>query len=470
MRLRQALLSILVVCISSLGSGSGLLAANVTLQGLVLDSPSSTIRVLEYSDYISFREREIAQVKLSPDGRFKVNLRVDEPGMIMLAIENFRGRLFVEPSQDYELEVKFIGRANSSISYISTGSLDVRLLSRELTGLNSLIGALEYSIDSFITKDYERIYLRRDRQFVRHFVDSLAELYQPIRHSFFETYLEYSLGYLEYMGNLRSWESLRLTYFRNRKLEFHNPAYMDLFSAVFEKYFLYYSKTIKLDPLIGMVNSGASPDSYYNQCMSDTLFHSDPALAELVVLLSVSDMFHVKDFRKEAVFSTLQALKPMLRFTYSKLVAINLLDQNASMIPGLPAPAFQGLDLNREKVELRSYKGKTVLLIFWDSSCPTCRDEFNFIAPYLRTKADSLVVVTANVDRSFDTFSSALKSMPAGLEYLYTGQDLELMESYRLSGLPLYILIDPRGDIIENPTVSPGGDPNHFLLKVFGIR
>ena len=54
------------------------------------------------------------------------------------------------------------------------------------------------------------------------------------------------------------------------------------------------------------------------------------------------------------------------------MIAVGHLDEMRNIIPGKPAPAIDGVELDGKSLKLADYRGKVVVLVFWGSWCGPC--------------------------------------------------------------------------------------------------
>ena len=136
-----------------------------------------------------------------------------------------------------------------------------------------------------------------------------------------------------------------------------------------------------------------------------------------------------------------------------------------------PAPNFKITDVDGKEVELSALKGKTVLLDFWATWCPPCRQEVpGFVELYESYKDKGLVVVGIALEQNNDP--AALKqwlvknkvSYPVAIdaEHQVTRLYGEVPGTEGIQGIPTTLLIDREGAVRQ---VWVGGHPKETFEK-----
>jgi peroxiredoxin len=118
---------------------------------------------------------------------------------------------------------------------------------------------------------------------------------------------------------------------------------------------------------------------------------------------------------------------------------------------GMEAPNFSLPDVNGKTVALSSFRGKFVLVDFWASWCPPCRQENpNVVRAYNTYKDKNFTVVGVSLDKKKDAWQEAIKA--DGLNWTQVS-DLQFWESavvplYGINSIPTNMLLDPQGKIL----------------------
>lgn len=114
-----------------------------------------------------------------------------------------------------------------------------------------------------------------------------------------------------------------------------------------------------------------------------------------------------------------------------------------------PAPAFTLKDLDGKDVQLSSFKGKIVVLDFWATWCPPCREEIPGFVSIQETYGDKGVqVIGVTVDKEADKVKTFVTSQKIGYPILFANK--ETLEAYGgIQSIPTTFIIDQEQKIVE---------------------
>jgi len=117
-----------------------------------------------------------------------------------------------------------------------------------------------------------------------------------------------------------------------------------------------------------------------------------------------------------------------------------------------PAPAFSLTDINGQKLDLASYRGKIVLLDFWATWCAPCRTEIpHFIELQNKYGSQGLQIIGISLDDSAKPVQKFYAEQK--MNYPVAVGDDKLADQYGgVLGLPVAFLIDREGRIITQHT------------------
>jgi peroxiredoxin len=138
-------------------------------------------------------------------------------------------------------------------------------------------------------------------------------------------------------------------------------------------------------------------------------------------------------------------------------------DQSPSVATiGKPAPDFTLPDLDGESVSLSDLKGSPVVVNFWNTGCPPCREEMPYLeAVYNENKDSVLVLLTINIGQNASTVADYLEENNLTLPVLLDS-DGAVTQHYGISGIPTTFFIDKDG-ILKVKVI--GGFPSKAAIE-----
>jgi peroxiredoxin len=113
------------------------------------------------------------------------------------------------------------------------------------------------------------------------------------------------------------------------------------------------------------------------------------------------------------------------------------------------APPFTLKSLEGKTIALSDFKGKPVLLVFWATWCPTCKEELPLLEKFSEGKRDQLAILMVTVDGEREKKAQKIiKENKITLPVALLLKE-KVMENYGVKGwIPLIFLIDPEGLIV----------------------
>jgi peroxiredoxin len=120
---------------------------------------------------------------------------------------------------------------------------------------------------------------------------------------------------------------------------------------------------------------------------------------------------------------------------------------NEGLAIGAKAPDFELKTLAGETVKLSNLKGKKVMLNFWATWCPPCKEEMPAMEKLSKQAGKDVVILAVNIDPQLDVqgFINENKiTFPIPLD-----KDDKVNETYQVLSIPTTYFIDSKG-IIQN--------------------
>jgi thiol-disulfide isomerase/thioredoxin len=154
---------------------------------------------------------------------------------------------------------------------------------------------------------------------------------------------------------------------------------------------------------------------------------------------------------------------------------------NKKMSKGQPSPKFENYtDIKGGKKSLASFKGKFVYIDVWATWCGPCIREIPSLQSlekeYHNKNIQFVSISTDESQRSGGTWEAAEKKWKdfvkqkqmSGVQ-LWSGQDISFQQAYQINAIPRFILIDPKGNIVDANAPRPSDPRLKEMFTSLGI-
>lgn len=123
-------------------------------------------------------------------------------------------------------------------------------------------------------------------------------------------------------------------------------------------------------------------------------------------------------------------------------------DKNTGITIGKTAPDFELQDLSGKNVKLSDFRSKNVVLNFWASWCPPCREEIPEFQRIYRENQDKIVVIGVNLQESKENAESFVKKL--GITFpILLDPNAQVKDMYNVFTQPVTYFIDANGKIVD---------------------
>lgn len=140
----------------------------------------------------------------------------------------------------------------------------------------------------------------------------------------------------------------------------------------------------------------------------------------------------------------------------------------STAVVGQPAPDFQLQNPDGQSISLSDFKGKTMLINFWNTGCPPCRDEMPYLQQlYDEMQGEGLVVLTVHVGQGPVTATQFMQDNNLSLPVLLDTDEV-VGRKYGIMFFPTTFFIDKDG-IIQGKVIGPFRNKEQiegYLIKI----
>ncbi len=131
-----------------------------------------------------------------------------------------------------------------------------------------------------------------------------------------------------------------------------------------------------------------------------------------------------------------------------------------------PAPDFELNDIEGATHRLSDYRGKVIVINFWATWCPPCREEMPSMDRAWETlKEDGVLMLAVNVGEDEDTIFQFTASYPVRFPLLMD-RDSKVVEAWPVKGLPTTFVVDPEGHLVYQAIGGRSWDDPALLDQV----
>lgn len=131
-----------------------------------------------------------------------------------------------------------------------------------------------------------------------------------------------------------------------------------------------------------------------------------------------------------------------------------------------PAPDFQVLDIDGNPTRLSDYRGKVVVLNFWATWCPPCRDEMPAMQhAWEQVRDEDIVFLAVNIGETADEIFTFTGDYDVDFPLLMD-QDSTIIQQWPIRGLPTTFVIDTEGRLVYRAIGGRAWDAPQIIDKL----
>jgi peroxiredoxin len=135
-----------------------------------------------------------------------------------------------------------------------------------------------------------------------------------------------------------------------------------------------------------------------------------------------------------------------------------------------PAPDFELLDLDGNRHRLSDYAGKVLIINFWATWCPPCREEMPSMDRAWRAlQAEGIGMLAVNVGEDEETVFQFTANYPVAFPLLMDA-DSGVTARWPIRGLPTTFVVDPAGRLAYRAIGGRRWDDNDLLDRVRALK
>ncbi len=454
-----------------------LLAEKVIIKGNNPDYAGQTLVLYVYENQITNTEKALATLKIGENGDFKTDFSIGETEFVFFHTGIFYIYFYAEPGMVYTVklptrtEKKPEDKLNPYFEEIRVHLLITSAKFADQTAnvdanhdLNFLIRNFDNYFDPFYTKYAMSIYSKTDVNEMDTTLRRIESTFANQSQSYFNSYYNYRMGLLKFMSTRFKSRNTSDSYFLNKTILYDNPAYMELFNQLYDKYFVYFGRTKSGKIIYDDINAFKSLSRLKATLSQDKVLEND-TLKELVILKGLHDGCYEMEFSRSALLQILDSLTNTTTIQKHKVIAKDIREKVTRLLVGYAPPAFRLLNQDSVWVSLNDFKGSYVYLFFCTTQNYACLKEFDQLKKLQEKHGKLIKIVAISADESLSNIRDFLSKYKYTWTFLHYGGQPDIIKEYDIRAFPTFFLIDKEGKLAMSPATSPSENFEEHLYK-----
>jgi peroxiredoxin len=441
----------------------------VIITGVSEDYSGETIKLMKYSDLITFTEEELSSAIVDETGKFEFNFTLKETTSVFIYLGIFKGFIVIEPEKSYEIKIPE-RNVKSVQDYLNPYFKEQEFYFTILNDSNVELNANLLKFDSLYNRALLEIFKNSYSKYKKSKVDSLLELidgnFKDYENEYFNNYRDYRYATIRKSAYLRDKELAIEKYFVDSEIQYNNPAYMSFFNEIFDEVFSSSTYLVDWDN----VRLSIAKESLYgiNQSLAVNDMFKDKDFRHLVIIKGLYDLFYSDSADKESVLAVLDSLQAIASKD-NKIIINNFWEQATSLLVNYKAPFFELPDKNGTLININDFEGNFIYLSFYHPDSYVCKRQVDLLKILNDYDVDKLEIVTVFIADSPEEMTEFIKDNDCNWTFLYYDNNAEILKDYQILVYPTYVLINPEGKLVKYPASSPEEeferDFNSFYLE-----
>ena len=444
-----------------------LFAAKIVLTGHASDYNGQKIVFLHYDNQITYKEYPLGSVIVGANGDFSCSFNINETTFVFAHLGTYFTSIFVEPGREYNISLPsrkdklpgekinpYFEEDKIHFSILSVKQLNSKEKIDPKSELNYWVTSFDAIYEPVFAKYSMNAYIKKKKENLDSMILSLDSTYANGKNVYFNEYYQYRIGLLKFMSKRVKSKYISDGYFLNKPILYNNPAYMELFNQVYEKYLVYFGRTSTGKEIYDDINTHKSLSQLKATLHQDQVLSND-TLKELVILKGIHDGFYEMDFSRQSMLDVLDSLQATTKIAIHKAVTANIREKVTKLLSGYDPPSFRLLNQDSMWVSNSDLKGTLTYLVFCTTQNYVCFKEFDQLKKIQQKYGNLIKIVTISVDDSLPAMRSFCKKYPYNWTFLYFGDQPEVIKDYDIRTFPTYYMIDSDGKMLFSPAKSP---------------
>ena len=187
---------------------------------------------------------------------------------------------------------------------------------------------------------------------------------------------------------------------------------------------------------------------------------------ELVLIHSLKGLYHNATYKKTQLLKMLKELNKATSNPIHKRITANLLETLRHLAPGTAAPDINLSGIAGNSFDLKSIKGKPILLHFFRSGQTGTDNSLQKLAELYNVYRAGLEIISISMDNDPMAYIPIANNGSYHWTFAHYGNDPHVYDLYNIRNLPLFVIINVEGNIAVYPAPEPGDELEREVMRV----
>jgi thiol-disulfide isomerase/thioredoxin len=441
----------------------------IKMDGYAPFAANYEIRLINYTDYITFTPILVASAKIGSTGKFQLSYKSSGIQLSKIEINTSSSELFLVPGYNYNLNISMDKELfNLFNPEDENGFMEITPLILDTNDLNFKIQKFSYIYETILKNHIKNILTYRTHNYFDSLQLEVSQYFPVINDptNFYYSYIFYTLGQMEAIVCSKEPQKIFDKYFNNDYILYDNPAYMMLFNYYYDNY-LFLSPKISKEILDEAINVKCDYLALFNEIGKDFSLVNE-RLRELVIIKNLTQFIENPDFNQDSLSLLIQYIIKNTKFPEHKKIAESAFLKATKFLSGSAVEKFDFKYANGSKFNPADLKDKWVFYQFFSTQCVDCIREMLIIDELQKAYKDKIVFVSVSVDADpakFIQFKKKYKQFD--WEFVHFNNSYMWMEKMEIFSLPEYLLFSPDGSLYMRYPPALDKELPILLLQLF---
>lgn len=450
---------------------NNIFSQNITIKGKIkkpiVNSQSleskSLVRLMTFNDMLTFEQTTIFETKSDKEGKFTIEANISEITLAQIAVDLERVEILLKPNANYEIEID-IPSQDDNTSYFERKNPTLRMIKSSDDNLHYQYYISNAIIDDFVLENFNNLY--RNRKI--HLLDSIDVRIEKelglIKSDFVRDNIRYRKAALQMVVNNDNAKKVINQHFNKQKILYSQAAYMNLLHEIFSNYLS--SQHFNPSDLKDMLRLNYDKFSTYLKS-KDVFLAENQNLAEIIIAWNLKRMYYEMPDEKKQILDYINIISNSTKNQRNKKLINDILRQINYLSFNSDAPQFSLKNKKGDIISLSDYKEDILVIQFVNQISSMTDYQFEELKRHSQLWGENIKIITIATKDSFKDFIQLFENKGYNWELLNLGNDILLLEKYRIITYPDYVIIGKDNKIGMSPAPAPDQYLDYHVERIY---